>query len=463
MENEISSRLDYLPVNKIHRFATLIIGIALFFEFFEVFLTGVLASVLKNEFQIESSTMPLLLGSSFFGMFFGAIFLSRLADKFGRKKAFIINLTIYSVFTMLIALSQNLETIILFRFLAGMGLGAQPPLCSAYLSEILPASKRGKYIAWAYTMAFLAIPIEGILARVLVPQSPLGIDGWRWMFIIGALGAFIIFMWLHKLPESPRWLAMVGRYNEAEQVVRQLEMSSGVASPKQTIKTTHVAAKRQTVPFSTIFKKQYVKLTLMMYVFQILQSVGYYGFGTLSPLILAEKGYTITTSLQYIALSFIGYPLGSLLAVPLVERIHRKWLIVITAVGMATFGMMFGMAETPIFIILGGFFFTIFGNIFTSAFNVFQAEIFPTKIRATASGSAYSLSRLTSGLLPFILLPILNQSGATTVFYIIAGAMLILILDISILAPKTTGKSLTTDENLVNSDIESDVISTVKQ
>lgn len=73
------------------------------------------------------------------------------------------------------------------------------------------------------------------------------------------------------------------------------------------------------------------------------------------------------------------------------------------------------------------------------------------------------MSRLTSGLLPFILLPILNQSGATTVFYIIAGAMLILILDISILAPKTTGKSLTTDENLVNSDIESDVISTVKQ
>jgi MFS transporter, putative metabolite:H+ symporter len=462
MENIISRRLDHLPVNKIHRFTTLIIGIALFFEFYEVFLTGVLASVLKNDFEIDASIMPLLLGSSFFGMFVGAIFLSRLADKFGRKRAFIINLAIYSVFTLLIAVSPNITMIILFRFLAGMGLGAQPPLCSAYLSEILPASKRGRYIAWAYTTAYLAIPIEGVLARVLVPLSPLGIDGWRWMFIIGSLGAIIIFIWLHKLPESPRWLAMVGRYNEADQVVRKLEMGSGVESPEQPIKTTYVAAKKQTIPFATIFEKQYIKLTLMMYVFQILQAVGYYGFGTLSPLILAAKGYTITTSLLFIALSFIGYPLGSLLAVPLVERIHRKWLIVITAFGMATFGIMFGMSETPIFIILGGFFFTIFGNIFTSTFNVFQAEIFPTKIRATASGSAYSLSRITSGLLPFILLPILNQSGAATVFYIIAGAMIILILDISILAPKTTGKSLTTDETSSNSDLETDKISAIQ-
>ncbi|MDM5358420.1 putative MFS transporter [Peribacillus sp. B2I2] len=444
MEATISQRLDRLPVKKIHKTATILIGTALFFEFFEVFLTGVLASVLQNEFQIDKGLMPLMLGSSFFGMFFGAIFLSRVADKYGRKKAFVINLSIYSVFTFLIALSPDVTFIILFRFLAGVGLGAQPPLCATYLSEILPASKRGKFIAWAYTIAFLAIPIEGFLARLLVPLTPLGIDGWRWMFIIGSIGAIIVFLRIKKLPESPRWLELDGRKDKAEEIMKQFEGNDNCVSetPLKQITSPAKAKVAQHAPFSAIFQKQYIRRTLMMYIFQIFQTVGYYGFGTLAPIILSSKGYTVTSSLEYTALSFLGYPLGSLLAVPLIERIDRKWLIVLTAFGMGVFGMTFGMAETPFLIVFAGFLFTVVSNIFTSTFNVFQAEIFPTSIRATASGSAYSLSRLTSGLLPFILLPVLHASGATTVFMIIAAAMLILILDIAILAPRTTGISL---------------------
>jgi MFS transporter, putative metabolite:H+ symporter len=448
MEATISQRLDGLPVKKIHKTATMLIGAALFFEFFEVFLTGVLAQVLQSEFQIDKGLMPLMLGSSFFGMFFGAIFLSRVADKYGRKKAFIINLSIYSVFTFLIALSPDVTFIILFRFLAGLGLGAQPPLCATYLSEILPASKRGKFIAWAYTIAFLAIPIEGFLARGLVPVTPLGIDGWRWMFLIGSVGAVIVFFGVNRLPESPRWLELAGRKDDAEEIMKQFDGNAGLGNNsalKRTANQTNVTVSKN-ITFSTIFQKQYIRRTLMMYIFQIFQTVGYYGFGTLAPIILSSKGYTVTSSLEYTALSFLGYPLGSLLAVPLVERIDRKWLIVLTAFGMGVFGVTFGMAETPVLIVLAGFLFTVVSNIFTSTFNVFQAEIFPTSIRATAAGSAYSLSRLTSGLLPFILLPVLHQSGATTVFGIIAAAMLIVILDIAVLAPRTTGKSLDTVE-----------------
>lgn len=88
--------------------------------------------------------------------------------------------------------------------MAGLGLGAQPALCDAYLSEIIPTAKRGKYIAWAYTLSFLSIPAEGFLARMLVPLTPLGIEGWRWMFMIGSIGALIVFLTAHLLPESPR-------------------------------------------------------------------------------------------------------------------------------------------------------------------------------------------------------------------------------------------------------------------
>ncbi|MEK5266716.1 MFS transporter [Weizmannia sp. FSL W8-0401] len=193
-----------------------------FFEFFEVFLASVLGSVLSEEFHVKSSMLSLLLGSSFLGMFIGAIFLGRLADKIGRKKAFLINLGIYSIFTFCIALSPNVGFIILFRFLAGLGLGAQPALCDAYLSEIIPTAKRGKYIAWAYTLSFLSIPAEGFLARMLVPLTPLGIEGWRWMFMIGSIGALIVFLTAHLLPESPRWLATAGKWDEAAEVFKKL-------------------------------------------------------------------------------------------------------------------------------------------------------------------------------------------------------------------------------------------------
>jgi len=441
MEALIGDRMNYLPIGKAHKKATTIIGIGLFFDFFELFLASVLSGVLQEKFHINAGLMPLLLGSSFLGMFFGAIFLSGMADKYGRKRVFIVNLTVYSVASLLIAFSPNVALVILFRFIAGLGLGSQPALCDTYLSEIIPASKRGKFIALAYTLSFLAVPIEGILARWLVPLSPLGVDGWRWIFVIGAVGAFVVFMYARNLPESPLWLASIGRTEEAERIYKDFAEGAALHDEQAVPASSHIM-KQEKVPYADIFKKPLLKGTLMIYIFQIFQTIGYYGFGTLAPVVLASKGYTITHSLEYVALSFIGYPLGSLLSVPLMERIDRKWLVVLGAFFMGVFGMMFGMANSPSLIIIAGFIYTIVSNIFSNAYHTLQVEIFPTPVRAAASGGAYSISRLMSGLMPFILLPVLQHSGASMMFTVVAAAMLIVILDVALLAPSTTGKSL---------------------
>lgn len=449
MEVLIGNKLSSLQIGNTHKKATALIGVGLFFEFFELFLAGVLSPVLQEKFHIGANIMPLLLGSSFLGMFFGALFLSGLADKWGRKKVFILNLSIYSISSLLIALSPNVTLIILFRFIAGFGLGCQPALCDTYLSEIIPASKRGKFIAWAYTLSFLAVPIEGFLARGLVPLSPLGVEGWRWLFIIGAIGAVIVFIGARNLPESPLWLASVGRMEEAEEIFKRFAEGSNYQQGQVDSSASHLKKEKEQekLPVSTIFQKPFIKSTVMLYIFQIFQTFGYYGFGTLAPIVLATKGYTVTHSLEYVALSFIGYPLGSLLSVPLVERIDRKWLVVLAAFCMGVFGLMFGMAGSPTLIIAAGFLYTIVSNIFSNAYHILQVEIFPTAIRATASGGAYSISRLMSGLMPFILLPVLQHSGAGVLFSIVAAAMFIVILDVALLAPKTTGKSLGTWNN----------------
>ncbi|GER67079.1 MFS transporter [Weizmannia acidilactici] len=442
MNQTIGNQLDMLSVGKAQKRATAVIGLGLFFEFFELFLAGVLSSVLGEEFHVSASLMPLLLGSSFLGMFIGAIFLSNIADRYGRKRAFMLNVGIYSFFTLFIAFSPNVGTVIFFRFLAGMGLGAQPALCDTYLSELIPSAKRGKYIAWAYTIGFLAVPVEGFLSRALVPLSPFGMEGWRWVFMIGAAGGVIALMAARALPESPRWLASKGRIREAGAMLEKFWEGGKGVGPFPEVQAEPADKAPQGNLLGAVFQKRFLKSTVMLYIFQIFQTVGYFGFGTLAPLVLASKGYTVTHSLEYIALSFIGYPLGSLLSVPLIERMDRKWLVCLSAFCMGVFGILFGIGGSPSLIIVFGFAYTLCSNIFSNAFHVLQAEIFPTEIRASATGMAYSISRIMSGLMPFVLLPVLENEGAAVMFVIVAAAMLIVILDIALLAPKTTGRPL---------------------
>jgi putative MFS transporter len=191
-----------------------------------------------------------------------------------------------------------------------------------------------------------------------------------------------------------------------------------------------------------IFGPQYRGRTLMLCVFHVFQTVGYYGFGTLVPTVLAAKGYSIVTSLTFTSLTFIGYPIGSALSLPLVERVDRRWLIVGAAALMSVFGLMLGYASTPNVILLSGFLYTATSNIFSNALHIFQVEIFPTFARATAAGTAYGMSRLSTAGMPFILVPVLDQFGPTAMFGVIAGALMICIAVIALFAPPTTGLAL---------------------
>ena len=439
----IAARLNRLPPTRIHRQATIIAGIGSFFDLFDIFLAGVLGTVLTQQFHLTRAALPPIIGSSFIGMFFGAMLLGRYADRAGRRTAFLLNLGIYSGFTLLGAFSVDLTMLIVTRFLAGIGIGAELPLVDAYLSELLPARHRGRYTAWAYTIGFFGIPAAGFLARILVPRQPLGIDGWRWMFVAGSLGAAIVWVSRSKLPESPRWLESMGRTAEADAIVSRMEREAEAVGPLAAPEPNEIAQSGH-ARFRAIFGPRYRGRTLMLCVFHIFQTVGYYGFGTLVPTVLAAKGYSIVTSLTFTSLTFIGYPVGSALSLPVVERVDRRWLIVGSAALMSVFGLALGYASAPGVILTMGFFYTATSNVFSNALHIFQVEIFPTFARATAAGTAYGLSRLSTGAMPFVLVPVLDRWGPGAMFAVIAAALWIVILDITLFAPKTTGRSLET-------------------
>jgi MFS transporter, putative metabolite:H+ symporter len=433
----VAELLDTAPLTRRHWRITLVVGLGLFFDIFDVFLAGTLGSVLTKSFGLSQATLPLVLGSSFLGMFFGAVFMGMVADRIGRRPAFLLNLAIYSLFTLAGSFSPNAIVLIVTRFFAGIGVGAQMPLSDAYLSEILPARVRGELMSLAYTIGFCGIPVVGLSARVLVPLRFLGFEGWRWLFVAGSLGAVVIWKLQRYLVESPRWLEAAGKTEEARKIAGLL-----LDEPIDSLRPSPSDGQPARQSFAALFAAGNRRRTLMLYVFQIFQTIGYYGFGTMVPLVLASKGFSVLTSLTYTTIAFLGYPVGSALSVVVVEKIDRRVLIVISALAMAASGLALGFSSRPALIGAYGILYTLVSNIFSNAYHVLQGEIFPTAIRGRAAGSAYSLSRLSSAAMPFVLLPVLNRYGAGAMFAIVAAAMAIVIADIGLFAPPTTGRKL---------------------
>src|SRR5262249_21666675 len=158
---------------------------------------------------------------------------------------------------------------------------------------------------------------------VLVPQQPFGVDGWRWLFLVGSLGAAIVWFLRARLPESPRWLESVGRGAEADAIVVRMEREAETMGTLDEPGGEEARATgRATLAF--LLRGAYRKRTIMLCVFHVFQTIGYYGFGTLVPLVLATKGYSIVSSLTFVTLTFLGYPIGSALSLPIIERIDRK-------------------------------------------------------------------------------------------------------------------------------------------
>ena len=458
----VSRRLEVLRPGPWHRRLTAIVGVGAFFDLYEVFLGGVLAAALAEPWHLSHTQKSWIIAAGFLGMFVGANVMSLLADRFGRRRMFLVNLGTYSVFSLLCAAAPDVNWLIAARFLAGLGLGAELVLVDTYLSELLPTAVRGRYIAWAYTVGFLGVPLAAFLgARLVAEHEIAGVSGWRWLLVAGALGAFCI-QWMRRaLPESPRWLEARGRRAEAEAVVARIETlnetgATGEVKVEARVKTdvevkTGVAVDAEAdpgvvpavrVPLRRMFQPPYRRRTVMWWIFQVLQTVGYYGFGSLAPVVLAAKGHSTTASLGYAALSFCGYPLGSALSIPLIERFERRTLIIVAALGQAFFGLLFGFADAAWLIVGSGFLLTVCSNVFSNAFHVYQAEIFPTNLRSSAIGIAYSLSRLVSVILPFIALTVLDDLGATAVFAGSAALMVLLCLNVGLLGPKTKGLAL---------------------
>lgn len=399
------------PLGRAHYRLVALVGMGLFFDLYELFLAGTITGVLKQQLHLSTYELSGILASAFVGQFLGALVLGRLSDVYGRRRMYMVNIAVYAGFTLLGAFSPNVWFLMVTRFLAGLGIGAEMTLSDTYLSETMPAKVRGRMIAIAYTIGFLAVPAVGFLARWLVPLHPFGVTGWRWLFVLGGLGAALVVVARRQMPESEQWLA-------------------------------HRDRRPERVPFAEILRRPFRGRTTLFSVVMILQVFGYYGFGTLAVLVLQSKGFTVVNSLSYLAVTYLGYPIGSLLAVPLMERVERKYLVMGSAALMALFGLVFGVASSVPLILISGGLFTMASNVFSNAIHTYLPESFPASVRGTASGATYAMSKLSTAVQPFLLLPLLNRHGSGAVFAVITVALLVMVALIGVWGPISGRKPL---------------------
>jgi putative MFS transporter len=448
--DEIARRLESLPASSYVWRLVILLSLGGCFEIYDLFLTGYIAPGLdrsgllttKTEAFFGFSGIGAFVAATFAGLFVGTFFLGFLADRFGRRSIFTYALLAYTAATVVMACQTTSGGVLLWRFLAGIGIGVEIITIDAYITELVPSWMRGRAFAVNQAIMFIAVPIVAALSWWLVPSSPYGVEGWRWVVLIGAAGSMIIWVLRLFVPESPLWLARHGRTEEAVKIVRRLEIAAGATqahTPKIPDGPVRATAK---IRYSDLFKPPYLSLVVLFMVFNFCQAFGFYGFANWVPTLLVEKGITVTKSLQYSFIVAFAYPIAPLLAASFADRFERKWIICGACVAIIAFGIAFSQLTLPPLLILCGVLLTASNTTMSYAYHAYQTEVFPTSIRARASGLVYSMSRVSAMFSGFIVAYMLREGGVGGVFGLITAAMVVVIVAMASFGPDVRGKAL---------------------
>ncbi|MCS5780941.1 MFS transporter [Klebsiella pneumoniae subsp. pneumoniae] len=335
------------------------------------------------------------------------------------------------------ATQSSAEGVIFFRFLVGIGLGIELVTIDTYLSEWVPTHLRNKSLCLCLLHP---VPLgSGGGADVLDAGAdhPVRPRGWRWVIIFGALFSLAIWFIRKKLPESARWLESKGRHDDAHTVMCEMEARCGLTPSPKHAHAAQSVVKRGT--FREIWAPQYRQRTLMLMVMNFFQAIGFFGFGNWLPALLSGQGASITHSLLYAFFITLAYPLGCLFCTRFVHRFENKWQIVLSALMTVIFGTLFALQNNPILLVICGFMITWSNAWLTISYHAYQAEVFPTHIRARAVGFCYSFSRLSTAVTSILIGIILQYAGTPGVISFIVVSMLMVMLSVGIFGPRTRG------------------------
>jgi putative MFS transporter len=445
----VSVRLDRLPATAYVWRLIILLSLGGFFELYDIYLTAsispglIRAGIFHAEGLFGLTDQATFAAVTFLGLFVGTIAFASVADRYGRRVIFTISLLWYAAATIAMALQNNAVMIDLWRFIASIGVGVELVTIDSYLAELVPKQVRGRAFAVNHSVQFAAVPVVALLSWQLTPLKPLEIDGWRWVALVPALGAILVW-WIRRIvPESPRWLAAQGRISEAEQVMATIEAHVAAELGAELPETEPTVAVTQgKASLSEILRPPYNRRTTMLILLNFFQAIGFYGFNNWAPALMESRGAGFVKSLQYSFFIATLFPVTPLFIALIADRIERKWQVMIAAISVAVFGLTFSQQSATASLITFGGLLTVSTILLSYSFHAYMSEVYPTRVRARAVGFVYSFSRLSTVFSSFMIAFFLKRFGTIGVFAFIASAMLVVVLSVGVLGTRTRGQAL---------------------
>lgn len=375
-----------------HRRLLLVAGSGWMFDAMDVGILSFIIAALKVDWNLSVEEMGWIGSINSIGMAVGALIFGLMADRIGRKNVFIITLLLFTLGSGASAFATSLTVFLLLRFLIGMGLGGELPVASTLVSESVPAENRGRVVVLLESFWAGGWLIGALISYFVIPEF-----GWKWALILSAIPAlYALYLRIH-LPDSPRFVAV--HKNEKPKVMETI---------------------------SKLWSGEYAKKTLMLWILWFCVVFSYYGMFLWLPSVMVLKGFSMVKSFGYVLIMTLAQLPGYFTSAWLIERMGRKFVLVVYLVGTALSAYFFGSAETLGLLIASGIFLSFFNLGAWGALYAYTPEQYPTSIRGSGAGIAAAIGRV-GGILGPLLVPYLseNQISISVIFAVFCAAVLI--------------------------------------
>ncbi|MFC5937893.1 MFS transporter [Corynebacterium choanae] len=430
-----TARLDELPVTKAHAKIVVTSGLGWAMDAMDIGLMSFIMAALIAHWGLSPTETSWLAAIGFVGMAIGASLGGLLADKYGRRTIFAATLLVYGIATGASAAAGGLAVLIVLRFIVGLGLGAELPVASTYVSEFAPLRFRGRMVV--LLEAFWAL---GWIAAALIGRFVVGTfdSGWRWAFVIGCIPAVYAVVVRRTLPESVRFLETTGNHAAAEGVVRQLEKSPPLSRISSQPKTTIAVDTDSTVAgAASIFAPALRRRTIALWTVWLCLNFAYYGAFLWLPALLHADGFTLVKSFSFtLIMTFAQLP-GYALAAFAIERWGRRPTLAAMLIGSAIAAGLFALSSADWQIIAAGSLLSLCNLGAWGALYAIGPELYPTHLRSTGTGQAAAVGRIASIIAP-LAVPLIPRGGLFVVF----AAAFVIASVAALLLPEQRGKTI---------------------
>lgn len=436
---QVVARIERLPMTGFHIRTRLIVGTATFFDAMDALAISFVLPVLTPAWMLSPTEIGLMISIGFLGQMVGSLIFGWIGERWGRMASLTWSIVLFSLFSILCALSWNYTSLLVFRTLQGVGLGGEVPVAATYVNEISKARGRGFFVM-IYEFAFnVGLFAAAVLGNLVVPNL-----GWRAMFLIGAIPAILIIFIRRHVPESPRWLASQGRLAEADQIVKMIEAEAvreGKPLPPMELKPVTERRSDWRELFSGIYRRR----TFTVWVMWVTTYFVTYGLLTWTPTLYSTVFHLpLQQSLRLPMITQLVSVLTGLFAALLIDRVGRRtWFtgaFLLTGIALIVLWLLGAATVWQVWLLVTAA--TLFISTNAGVLYLYSPELYPTRMRALGSSMASIWVRIASAVGPLVTGAILARHSLEMVFLVMGAMPLIGAAVTHLFAEESSNKTL---------------------